>query len=71
MFINEIDTFIHTQFNNIKNDAEQYNYKKESEFIQYYNKIIQKIDYTLIYENISDDKNKQQIQTIIEKYVLY
>jgi len=71
MFINEIDTFIHTQFNNIINDAEQYNYKKESELIQFYNKIIQKIDYTLIYENISDDKNKQQIQTIIEKYILF
>jgi hypothetical protein len=71
MFINEIDTFIHTQFNKIKNDAEQYKYKKDTEFIQYYNKIIQKIDYTFINQNITNEKNIQKIQNIIEKYILF
>jgi len=76
MFINEIDTFIDLQFNYVKEYGLKHkftkNLKKDPDlFVQYYTKITELINYTSIFTNIHDDKNKQKVRNIIEKYILF
>ena len=76
MFINEIDTFIDLQFNYVKEYGLKHKFTKNlkkdpAAFVQYYEKITDSIDFTNIFSNIHDDKNKQKVRNIIEKYILF
>jgi hypothetical protein len=76
MFINQLDKFIELEFNYtndyISKNKFDKNLKKDINFFQtYYQKIINKIDYSKIFEYIIDDSNKKKIQIIVEKYVLF
>jgi hypothetical protein len=76
MFINQLDKFIELEFNYTndyisKNNFDK-NLKKDITFFQtYYQKIINKVDYSKIFEYINDDLNKKKIQIIVEKYILF
>ena len=69
MFITDIDKFIDTQFNFIREYVSKHKY--DNNFISYYNKITNAIDYSKIYKNINNDQNKKKIRSIIEKYSLF
>ena len=74
MFINKLDKFIELEF------YSAYNYIIKNKFLKnlkkdkievYYQKLINKINYTDIFETIINDSNKRKIQNIIEKYILF
>jgi len=75
MFINEIDKYIELQFTLVKSYLDEHKYSKKvkdtGSFIDYYQKIINQIDYSKILKNIKDDKNIVKIRNIIEKYILF
>jgi len=75
MFINEIDKYIELQFTLVKSYLDKHKYPKKvkdtGSFIDYYQKIINQVDYSKILKNIKDDKNVVKIRNIIEKYILF
>jgi len=76
MFINQLDKFIELEFNYtndyISKNKFNKNLKKDINFFQqYFQKLINNIDYSKIFNYIIDDSNKMKIQKIVEKYVLF
>jgi len=76
MLISIIDKFIESQFNFLNDYISRYKFNKNlkkdtNDFIIYYNKFIETIDYSSIYSHINNDKNKKKVTTVIEKYMLY
>jgi len=74
MFINKLDKFIELEFYSaykyiLKNKFSK-NLKKDK-IEEYYLKLINKINYSDIFETIIEDSNKRKIQNIIEKYILF
>ena len=70
MLITIIDKFIESQFNFLNDYISRYKFDKKN-FVSYYNKIIETIDYSSIYSQVNNDKNKKKISNVIEKYILY
>ena len=70
MLITIIDKFIESQFNFLNDYISRYKLDKKN-FVSYYNKNVDTIDYSSIYSQINNDKNKKKVSNVIEKYVLY
>jgi len=70
MLITIIDKFIESQFNFLNDYISRYKLDKKN-FVGYYDKIIDTINYSTIYSQINNDKNKKKISNVIEKYILY
>jgi len=72
MLITDIDKFIEDQFNLLLGHTFNKPIKKDvAGFVSSYEKIINNINYSKIYDLITDDKNKKKVSQIIEKYILY
>jgi hypothetical protein len=72
MLITDIDKFIENQFTLLRDYKFNKPIKKEiSSFVSSYEKIINNINYSKIYDLITDDKNKKRVTVIIEKYILF
>jgi hypothetical protein len=72
MLITDIDKFIENQLNLLREYKFNKPIKKDiSSFVSSYEKIINNINYSKIYDLINDDKNKKKITNIIEKYILF
>lgn len=72
MLITDIDKFIENQFNLLREYKFNKPIKKDiSSFVSSYEKTINNINYSKIYDMISEDKNKKKVTTIIEKYILF
>ena len=57
MLITDIDKFIESQFNFLNDYISRYKLDRKN-FVNYYNKIVDTIDYSSIYSQINNDKNK-------------
>jgi hypothetical protein len=72
MLITDIDKFIELQFNLLRENKFNKPIKKDvTGFVSYYDKIINTINYSKIFELITNDKNKKKVTLIIEKYILF
>jgi hypothetical protein len=72
MLITDIDKFIEEQFNSLRDYSFNKPIKKHiSDFITYFEKTVNHINYTKIYDLVTEDKNKKKITLLIEKYVLF
>lgn len=74
MFINQVDKFLESEFkytyDYISKNVFSKNLKKDT-IGEYYQKLINKINYTKLFETITNDSSKRKISNIIEKYVLF
>ena len=68
MFINQLDKFIELQFNYTNEYIRKNKYNNN---LTYYQKLLNKIEYSKLFENINSDSNKKKIQQIVDKYVLF
>lgn len=76
MLITIIDTFIESQFNFFNDYISRYKFNKSlkkdtNDFVKYYNKFVDTLNYTDIFTHINNDKNQKKVVNIIEKYMLY
>ena len=70
MLITIIDKFIESQFNFLNDYISRYKFDKKN-FLLYYDNFVKTIDYSSIYSQINNDKNKKKVSNVIEKYILY
>jgi hypothetical protein len=72
MLITDIDKFIDEQFNLLRDYKFNKPIKKNvSDFVTYYEKTVHNINYSKIYDLVTEDKNKKKITLLIEKYILF
>jgi len=76
MLITNIDKFIDVQFNLLNDYISRFKFNKSlkkdsNDFLKYFDKFLNTIDYSSIYSQISNDKYKKTINSLIEKYMLY